>query len=255
MQYALELKNVHYAYHTLEGETYALKDITFSVREGEFIALVGPSGCGKSTLLHLIAGLLTPEKGLIKINGSYHPDNTSGIGYMLQKDELLEWRTIYQNVLLGLEIQHALTARSRALARALLTQYGLNAFANAKPSELSGGMRQRAALIRTLVLKPDIMLLDEPFSALDYQTRLNVSDDIGQIIKKEKKTAVLVTHDLAEAVSLADRILVLTSRPATIGQTVNVSFSDPGLSPLTRRNAPEFKTYFNLIWKELNPDE
>ena len=146
MQYALELKNVHYAYHTLEGETYALKDITFSVREGEFIALVGPSGCGKSTLLHLIAGLLTPEKGLIKINGSYHPDNTSGIGYMLQKDELLEWRTIYQNVLLGLEIQHALTARSRALARAFLTQYGLNAFANAKPSELSGGMRQRAAL-------------------------------------------------------------------------------------------------------------
>lgn len=118
---------------------------------------------------------------------------------MLQKDELLEWRTIYQNVLLGLEIQHALTARSRALARALLTQYGLNAFANAKPSELSGGMRQRAALIRTLVLKPDIMLLDEPFSALDYQTRLNVSDDIGQIIKKEKKTAILVTHDLAEA--------------------------------------------------------
>ena len=277
MQYALELKNVHYAYHTLEGETYALKDITFSVREGEFIALVGPSGCGKSTLLHLIAGLLAPEKGLIKINGSYHPDNTSGIGYMLQKDELLEWRTIreersdrwyatqkdellewrtiYQNVLLGLEIQHALTARSRALARALLTQYGLNAFANAKPSELSGGMRQRAALIRTLVLKPDIMLLDEPFSALDYQTRLNVSDDIGQIIKKEKKTAILVTHDLAEAVSLADRILVLTSRPATIGQTVNVSFSDPGLSPLARRNAPEFKTYFNLIWKELNPDE
>ena len=156
---------------------------------------------------------------------------------MLQKDELLEWRTIYQNVLLGLEIQHALTARSRALARALLTQYGLNAFANAKPSELSGGMRQRAALIRTLVLKPDIMLLDEPFSALDYQTRLNVSDDIGQIIKKEKKTAILVTHDLAEAVSLADRILVLTSRPATIGQTVNVSFSDPGLSPLARRNA------------------
>ena len=244
MQYALELKNVHYAYHTLEGETYALKDITFSVREGEFIALVGPSGCGKSTLLHLIAGLLTPEKGLI--NGSYHPDNTSGIGYMLQKDELLEWRTIYQNVLLGLEIQHALTARSRALARALLTQYGLNAFANAKPSELSGGMRQRAAL------NPEVLLLDEPFSALDYQTRLNVSDDIGQIIKKEKKTAILVTHDLAEAVSLADRILVLTSRPATIGQTVNVSFSDPGLSPLARRNAPEFKTYFNLIWKELN---
>ena len=251
----LRVEHLSKIYGAGENQVKALDDVSLSVEKGEFVAIVGASGSGKSTLLHLIAGLLTPEKGLIKINGSYHPDNTSCIGYMLQKDELLEWRTIYQNVLLGLEIQHALTTRSRALARALLTQYGLNAFANARPSELSGGMRQRAALIRTLVLKPDIMLLDEPFSALDYQTRLNVSDDIGQIIKKEKKTAILVTHDLAEAVSLADRILVLTSRPATIGQTVNVSFSDPGLSPLARRNAPEFKTYFNLIWKELNPDE
>ena len=208
MQYALELKNVHYAYHTLEGETYALKDITFSVREGEFIALVGPSGCGKSTLLHLIAGLLTPEKGLIKINGSYHPDNTSGIGYMLQKDELLEWRTIYQNVLLGLEIQHALTARSRALARALLTQYGLNAFANAKPSELSGGMRQRAALIRTLVLKPDIMLFDEPTSALDPEM-------VGEVLAVMKQlaadgmTMVIVTHEIGFAREVADRVIFM----------------------------------------------
>ena len=255
MQYALELKNVHYAYHTLEGETYALKDITFSVREGEFIALVGPSGCGKSTLLHLIAGLLTPEKGLIKINGSYHPDNTSGIGYMLQKDELLEWRTIYQNVLLGLEIQHALTARSRALARALLTQYGLNAFANAKPSELSGGMRQRAALIRTLVLEPDILLLDEPFSALDYQTRLSVGNDIGQIIRDSGRTVILVTHDLSEAISLADTILVLSKRPASIARIVPVHFSLSSDTALNRRNAPEFKTYFNLLWKELNPND
>ena len=255
MQYALELKNVHYAYHTLEGETYALKDITFSVREGEFIALVGPSGCGKSTLLHLIAGLLTPEKGLIKINGSYHPDNTSGIGYMLQKDELLEWRTIYQNVLLGLEIQHALTARSRALARAFLTQYGLNAFANAKPSELSGGMRQRAALIRTLVLEPELLLLDEPFSALDYQTRLQVGDDIGQIIRNEKKSALLVTHDLSEAISLADRVIVLSRRPAAIIQTIPLIFHLEEDTPMNRRNAPEFKSYFNLIWKELNQDE
>ena len=252
MQYALELKNVHYAYHTLEGETYALKDITFSVREGEFIALVGPSGCGKSTLLHLIAGLLTPEKGLIKINGSYHPDNTSGIGYMLQKDELLEWRTIYQNVLLGLEIQHALTARSRALARALLTQYGLNAFANAKPSELSEGMRQRAALIRTLILEPDLLLLDEPFSALDYQTRLSVGDDIGQIIRDSGRTAVLVTHDLSEAISLADTIFILSKRPASIARIVPVTFTLASDTPLKRRNAPEFKTYFNILWKELN---
>ena len=255
MHYALELKNVHYAYHTMEGETYALKDITFSVREGEFVAIVGPSGCGKSTLLHLISGLLTPEKGMIKTYGSSYPEKSSRIGYMLQKDELLEWRTIYQNVLLGLEIQHAKTARSISLAKSLLRQYGLDAFANARPSELSGGMRQRAALIRTLVLKPDIMLLDEPFSALDYQTRLNVSDDIGKIIKKEKKTALLVTHDLSEAVSLADRILVLTRRPATILQTVEITFPESELSPLARRNTPEFKNYFNLIWKELNPSE
>ena len=230
MQYALELKNVHYAYHTLEGETYALKDITFSVREGEFIALVGPSGCGKSTLLHLIAGLLTPEKGLIKINGSYHPDNTSGIGYMLQKDELLEWRTIYQNVLLGLEIQHALTARSRALARAFLTQYGLNAFANAKPSELSGGMRQRAALIRTLVLKPDIMLLDEPFSALDYQTRLNVSDDIGQIIKKRKKQRSL------SPMTLPKRSVLLTG--SLFSQAVRQPLGRRSMFPFLIRDFP-----------------
>ena len=255
MKPLLDITDVSLSYHSLSGETPALSHISFQLMPGEFLAIVGPSGCGKSTLLNLICGLLRPEQGQILLDGTPVTSGDCRIGYMLQKDELLEWRTIYQNVLLGLEIQHALTARSRALARVLLTQYGLNAFANAKPSELSGGMRQRAALIRTLVLKPDIMLLDEPFSALDYQTRLNVSDDIGQIIKKEKKTAILVTHDLAEAISLADRILVLTSRPATIGQTVNVSFSDPGLSPLARRNAPEFKTYFNLIWKELNPDE
>ena len=257
MQYALELKNVHYAYHTLEGETYALKDITFSVREGEFYCCWVPPGCGKSTLLHLIAGLLTPEKGLIKINGSYHPDNTSGIGYMLQKDERLERRTIHQNVLLGLEIQHALTARSRALARALLTQYGLNAFANAKPSELSGGMRQRAALIRTLVLKPDIMLLDEPFSALDYQTRLNVSDDIGHIIKKERKNS-----DPCSPMTLPKRSVLLTGSLFSqavrqpLGRRSMSSFSDPGTFPACPPQCPlEFKTYFNLIWKELNPDE
>lgn len=251
----LELKNINYSYHTLDGETKALSDISFALTSGEFTAVVGPSGCGKSTLLSLIAGLMKPESGEIFLNGEPLTENSSKIGYMLQHDHLFEWRTVYRNVFLGLEIRGALTAESKRKAESLLEQYGLLPFAHARPSELSGGMRQRAALIRTLVLKPDIMLLDEPFSALDYQTRLNVSDDIGQIIKKEKKTAILVTHDLAEAVSLADRILVLTSRPATIGQTVNVSFSDPGLSPLARRNAPEFKTYFNLIWKELNPDE
>lgn len=254
MEPILELKHITYAYHTLDGETKALTDISFSVDAGEFVAVVGPSGCGKSTLLSLISGLLEPEKGLIKFNGNYLRGSTA-VGYMLQHDHLFEWRTIYQNVLLGLEIQHMLSPRTRAKAHELLELYGLKQFEQARPSELSGGMRQRAALVRTLVLEPDILLLDEPFSALDYQTRLSVADDIGQILRSTKKTAILVTHDLSEAVSLADRILVLTSRPAAIARNIPVTFSLDADTPLRRRNAPEFKTYFNLIWKELNHDE
>ena len=173
---------------------------------------------------------------------------------MLQHDQLFEWRTIYHNVLLGLEIQHTLSARTREKAHELLDTYGLKQFENSRPSELSGGMRQRAALVRTLILEPDILLLDEPFSALDYQTRLRVGDDIGQILKKEKKTAILVTHDLSEAISLADRIIILTSRPATVHQTVPLIFNLEDDTPLNRRNAQEFKNYFSLIWKELNSD-
>ncbi|MDD7144545.1 ABC transporter ATP-binding protein [Fusicatenibacter saccharivorans] len=255
MEYLLEVKDINYAYHNMDGETKALEHISFSMKEGDFLAIVGPSGCGKSTLLHLIAGLLEPEKGLILLNGKYLRGSATNIGYMLQKDELLEWRTVYHNVLLGLEIQHSMTARAKEKARELLDIYGLDQFANSRPSELSGGMRQRAALVRTLVMEPDLLLLDEPFSALDYQTRLTVGDDIGQIIRKEKKSAILVTHDLAEAISLADRVIVLTARPATILQTVPITFQEPDLTPLKRRNAPEFKSYFNLIWKELNPNE
>ena len=255
MEYLLEVKDINYAYHNMDGETKALEHISFSMKEGDFLAIVGPSGCGKSTLLHLIAGLLEPEKGLILLNGKYLRGSATNIGYMLQKDELLEWRTVYHNVLLGLEIQHSMTARAKEKARELLDIYGLDQFANSRPSELSGGMRQRAALVRTLVMEPDLLLLDEPFSALDYQTRLTVGDDIGQIIRKEKKSAILVTHDLAEAISLADRVIVLPARPATILQTVPITFQEPDLTPLKRRNAPEFKSYFNLIWKELNPNE
>ncbi|MCI6091567.1 ABC transporter ATP-binding protein [bacterium] len=255
MEYLLEVKDINYAYHNMDGETKALEHISFSMKEGDFLAIVGPSGCGKSTLLHLIAGLLEPEKGLILLNGKYLRGSATNIGYMLQKDELLEWRTVYHNVLLGLEIQHSMTARAKEKARELLDIYGLDQFASSRPSELSGGMRQRAALVRTLVLEPDLLLLDEPFSALDYQTRLNVGDDIGQIIRKEKKSAILVTHDLAEAISLADRVIVLTARPATILQTIPITFQEPDLTPLKRRGAPEFKSYFNLIWKELNPNE
>lgn len=255
MEQVLELKNIHYAYHTPEGETPALTDISFTMNKGDFVSIVGPSGCGKSTLLSLISGLIKPERGFIKINGKYLQESTTNVGYMLQHDELFEWRTIYHNVLLGLEVQHMLTAQTRARAHDLLYQYGLSRFETSHPSELSGGMRQRAALVRTLVMEPDLLLLDEPFSALDYQTRLTAGDDIGQILRKEKKSAILVTHDLSEAISLADRVIVLSKRPATIKQTISLIFDIENDTPLNRRNAPEFKTYFNLIWKELNRNE
>ena len=240
----LNLQHISYTYHTLQGETLALSDISFSLKKGEFAAIVGPSGCGKSTLLSLICGLLPCTEGLIKINGKPLKESTTNVGYMLQHDELFEWRTIYNNVILGLEVQHALTARTKQRAHELLDIYGL-----------SGGMRQRAALIRTLVLEPELLLLDEPFSALDYQTRLQVGNDIGQIIRNEGKSALLVTHDLSEAISLADRVIVLSNRPATIKQTIPLLFHLEHDTPLNRRSAPEFKNYFNLIWKELNEDE
>lgn len=252
----LTMSDVRYSYHELTGETAALDNISFSVNPGEFIAIVGPSGCGKSTLLSMMAGLIRPEHGTILFEGAPLSSARTRIGYMLQKDHLFEWRTVLENILLGLEIQNRMDEDSQRKARNLLKTYGLEAFAQSKPSQLSGGMRQRAALIRTLVLEPDLLLLDEPFSALDYQTRLSVSDDIWKIIKNEEKTAVLVTHDLSEAVSMADRILVLSARPARILQDVPVRFLELSEdSPMNRRNAKEFKAYFNLIWKELNIHE
>lgn len=248
MESILKIRNLSHSYHNLEGETLALSDLSFTMQKGEFISIVGPSGCGKSTLLSLISGLIEPEEGTVELHGKL-------MGYMLQKDHLLEWRTIYKNIILGLEIQHMLTARTKMKVQTYLEQYGLADFAESKPSELSGGMRQRAALIRTLILEPDLLLLDEPFSALDYQTRLTVADDIGQIIRKEQRSAILVTHDLSEAISLGDRIIVLSKRPGTIKNIIPLSFSLEEDTPLQRRNAPEFKNYFNMVWKELNEDE
>lgn len=255
MENILELQNVSYAYHSLDGETNALDHLSFSIRDGEFIAIVGPSGCGKSTLLNIISGLLAPSSGKVLLHGQEYGKTNTHIGYMLQHDHLFEWRTIYSNVLLGLEIQHNLNSRTRKKANDLLHDYGLIDFKEAHPSELSGGMRQRAALIRTLVLEPDLLLLDEPFSALDYQTRIQVGDDIGRIIRKENKTAILVTHDLSEAVSLGDRILVLSERPAILKKEVPLHFREEENEPLQRRNAAEFKHYFNEVWKELNKNE
>ena len=251
MKSLLEVTHLSYAYHSTNGETYALSDLSFQIDEGEFIAIVGPSGCGKSTLLSLIAGLLLPEKGEILLAGKPIRQSRTAVGYMLQKDHLLEWRTVCQNVTLGLEICHQMTAPNRLRIEQMLKDYGLDTFRDARPSQLSGGMRQRAALIRTLALDPPLLLLDEPFSALDYLTRISVCDDIYQIIKKEHKTALLVTHDLSEAISVADRILVLSARPAFIKKIIPVTLSLETRTPLASRNAPEFKEYFNMIWKEL----
>lgn len=245
MEHVLKIDNISYSYHTITGETPAVKNISLTIEKGEFISIVGPSGCGKSTLLSLISGLIHPDSGTIEINGS------NNIGYMFQKDNLFEWRTVYGNARLGLDIQHKATPKNLEYVNSLLTAYGLDNFKNSHPSQLSGGMRQRAALIRTLALEPDLLLLDEPFSALDYQTRLEVCDDIGTILKKEEKTAILVTHDLSEAISMGDRVVVLSHRPCTICDIIPINLSIENRTPLSSRNAPEFKDYFNIIWKEL----
>ena len=247
----LEVQNLSYSYHSMDGETQALSDISFTVDSGEFIAVVGPSGCGKSTLLSLISGLLTPSEGTILIDRQPVAAGDVRIGYMLQRDHLFEWRSIFSNACLGLEIQKKRNEENLEKVRNLLNLYGLSAFADARPSELSGGMRQRAALIRTLALEPELLLLDEPFSALDYQTRLAVCDDISTIIRGQKKTAILITHDLSEAVSVADRILILTKRPGRIKNTLVTRFPDVAMSPLARRNCPEFSSYFNEVWSLL----
>lgn len=251
----LELKNISYSYHSLKGETPALTNISFRVMEGEFIAIVGPSGCGKSTLLSIIARLIEPEQGTILIqnpDGSLHYPQ---IGYMLQRDYLFEWRSVYKNVILGLELNKQVTKENLAFVDTLLKEYGLYEFRNKKPSELSGGMRQRAALIRTMAMRPQILLLDEPFSALDYQTRLQVSGDIGTIIHQSKKTAILVTHDLSEAISLADRVIILSARPAEVIRDVEIHLTKQSDSLIASRNAPEFGAYFNLLWEELSHEK
>ena len=253
MHSLFEIQHLSYAYHTMQGETPALSDITFTVNSGDFVAIVGPSGCGKSTLLNLLAGMLTPESGTLLLNGTpLTADSRRHIGYMLQQDYLLEWRSIWKNVLLGLEIRHELTEESRAYAKQLLKQYGLKKFSQSKPSQLSGGMRQRAALVRTLVLKPELLLLDEPFSALDYQTRLEVSDDIFRIIKEQEKTALLVTHDISEAIAMGEQVIVLSSRPAGIKNVFDIHLSVDKRTPFSSRTAPEFSAYFHQIWKELS---
>jgi len=251
-QEKVALHNIGMKYQSPNGEIIALENVSFSVSNGEFICIVGPSGCGKSTLLSIISGLLAPTSGAVFLDGEKVDGTLRKVGYMLQKDHLFEWRTIMQNILLGLEIQRKVTAETKEKAEILLQTYGLYEFRHKYPDQLSGGMRQRAALIRTLVTNPQVLLLDEAFSALDYQTRLAVTEDIYMIIKKEQKTAILVTHDISEAISMADRVVVLSRRPGTVKRIYQINVSCKERTPLSSREAPEFRWYFQDIWKELD---
>ncbi|MBR5266059.1 MAG: ABC transporter ATP-binding protein [Clostridia bacterium] len=245
-------QNIFMKYQSKDGEVEALRDISFSISPGEFVSIIGPSGCGKSTLLSIIAGLIKPTAGKVYINGVDIGGNKVNIGYMPQKDSLLPFRTIRENVFLGLEIQGKKTKENMQYGEELLKTYGLGEFMNKYPSQLSGGMRQRAALIRTLVIRPEILLLDEAFSALDYQTRLAVANDIHSIIKKEGKTAIMVTHDIGESVSMSERVLVLSNRPATIKNIHKLTFPHDCDTPMKRRDDNAFKEYFNRVWRDID---
>ena len=245
MDKILTITNLEKSFHTRDGEIKALESVSFDVREKEFISIVGPSGCGKSTILSILAGLEEKSDGEINFSKDYT------IGYMLQNDSLFEWRTVLENCLLGLEITNQLTKENKEYVINLLKTYGLEEFIDSYPSRLSGGMRQRVALIRTLATKPDILLLDEAMSALDYQSRLAISDDIYKIIKKEGKTAIMVTHDIAEAISMSDRIIVLSKRPATVKKVYEINMQNKS-TPIHNRKCKEFASYYDEIWRDLD---
>lgn len=245
MDKILTITNLEKSFHTRDGEIKALESVSFNVREKEFISIVGPSGCGKSTILSILADLEEKSNGEINFSKDYT------IGYMLQNDSLFEWRTVLENCLLGLEITNQLTKENKEYVINLLKTYGLEEFIDSYPSRLSGGMRQRVALIRTLATKPDILLLDEAMSALDYQSRLAISDDIYKIIKKEGKTAIMVTHDIAEAISMSDRIIVLSKRPATVKKVYEINMQNKS-TPIHNRKCKEFASYYDEIWRDLD---
>ena len=250
----IQLLHAAFVYQSPDGEVEALRDVSFDVQEGEFCSIVGPSGCGKSTLLSALAGLERLSGGSLELDGEPVCGPSWKVGFMPQRDQLFEWRSIWGNVTLGLTVRGENTPQRQAHVRELLERYGLADFAQKRPSQLSGGMRQRRALIRTLAAQPKVLLLDEPFSALDYQTRLAVSADIYRIIRQEGKTALLVTHDISEAISLSDRVVVLSHRPAVV-KSIHRLTQLQGVPPLQRRDHPAFAGYFKSIWKELEVHE
>ena len=244
MNKLLSVKNINKVYYNKKEETEAIKDISFDLYEGEFISIVGPSGCGKSTLLNILTGMDHLTKGTIDLKENLK------LGYMLQSDSMLEWKKVIDNALLGLEIKREKTEENKNYVKGLFQKYGLSDFLDKYPKELSGGMRERVALIRTLALKPDILILDEPFSKLDYQSRLKVSDDVYKIMKEEGKTALMVTHDISEAISISDRVIVLSDRPCTIKNIYKIKREKEG-TPIENRKDKNFATYYDLIWKDL----
>lgn len=246
MSKLLELKNVSLTYHTVSDEIKAIENLSFSCEKGDFISIIGPSGCGKTSILSIIAGLIKPTDGEVIFYGENGKRN---LGYMLQKDHLFAWRTIEKNVFLPLEINKINTEENRKYAISLLNKYGLSNFSKNYPDELSGGMRQRAALIRTLASKPDLLLLDEPFSALDAQTRIAVCDDVYKIIKAEQKTTILITHDISEAISMSDIIIVLSARPSKVKSIYKPKIHG---TPVEKRQSEKFGILFEKLWKELN---
>lgn len=241
----LEVNKLNKTYHTLKNETKTLDDVSFSIDKGDFISIVGPSGCGKSTILSILNGLINKSSGEIKIK------NDITMAYMLQDDCLLPFKTILENCLIGLEINKKLNKENKEYVINLLNTYGLGDFLNSYPNNLSGGMRQRVALIRTLAMNPDILLLDEALSALDYQSRLAISDDLYKIIKQEGKTAIMVTHDIGEAISMSNKVIVLTKRPAKVKNIYEIKYSNRS-TPMNNRNSKEFSKYFDLIWRDLD---
>lgn len=250
----IQILHAAFVYQSPDGEVEALRDVSFDVQEGEFCSIVGPSGCGKSTLLSALAGLERLSGGSLELDGEPVCGPSRKVGFMPQRDQLFEWRSIWGNVTLGLTVRGENTPQRQGHVRELLKRYGLADFAQKRPSQLSGGMRQRCALIRTLAAQPKVLLLDEPFSALDYQTRLAVSADIYRIIRQEGKTALLVTHDISEAISLSDRVVVLSHRPAVV-KSIHRLTQLQGVPPLQRRDHPAFAGYFKSIWKELEVHE
>ncbi|MCM3587971.1 ABC transporter ATP-binding protein [Mesobacillus maritimus] len=247
----LTIKNVHHTYFTKSSMTTALSDITLDVNEGEFISFLGPSGCGKTTLLSIIAGLIEPTSGTVQLENKTVKTSKNDIGYMLQQDYLFPWKTIEENILLGLKINGSLTSTTRDYSLQLLEKMGLAHVIHSSPKELSGGMRQRVALVRTLATEPKLLMLDEPFSALDFQTKLKLEDLVSTTLKNFNKTAILVTHDIGEAIAMSDRIILFSPSPGRIHKTFVIPNELKSLTPFHARNHPQYTELFQKIWKEL----